>query len=172
MRVHVVHADGAGPAVPGSMPDRLDVLVMDRPPERSPLTEAAATRASCVLLLSSTELESASPGISGCLSERSDPVTLAVAVRAAAHRSRATADRTHRTAETRAPGPADARKLLSAREQQVLRMLAQGLTHDQTARRLGISCHTVDTYVKRVRGKLGVGNKAELVRAAMEYGRD
>lgn len=56
---------------------------------------------------------------------------------------------------------------LSARERQVLRLIADGLTQDQTARRLGISRHTVDTYVKRVRGKLGLGNKAELVRAAM-----
>ena len=35
------------------------------------------------------------------------------------------------------------------------------------AARLGISPHTVDTYVKRIRVKLGVGNKAELTRAAL-----
>ncbi|MBP2336686.1 DNA-binding CsgD family transcriptional regulator [Saccharothrix coeruleofusca] len=56
---------------------------------------------------------------------------------------------------------------LSQRERQVLRFIADGLTQDQTARKLGISPHTVDTYVKRVRGKLGLGNKADLVRAAM-----
>jgi DNA-binding NarL/FixJ family response regulator len=56
---------------------------------------------------------------------------------------------------------------LSPREEQVLGRIAQGLTHTQIATRLGISPHTVDTYVKRIRAKLGLGNKAELTRAAM-----
>lgn len=58
-------------------------------------------------------------------------------------------------------------QLLSPRETEVLRQISWGLTHDQVARRLGISRHTVDTYVKRIRFKLGVGNKAELTRAAI-----
>jgi DNA-binding NarL/FixJ family response regulator len=56
---------------------------------------------------------------------------------------------------------------LSEREGQVLRQISRGLTHGQIATRLGISPHTVDTYVKRIRAKLGVGNKAELTRAAL-----
>jgi DNA-binding NarL/FixJ family response regulator len=56
---------------------------------------------------------------------------------------------------------------LSEREEQVLRQISSGLTHGQVATRLGISPHTVDTYVKRIRAKLGVGNKAELTRAAL-----
>ncbi|MFI6998060.1 response regulator transcription factor [Nocardia sp. NPDC050175] len=56
---------------------------------------------------------------------------------------------------------------LSGREEQVLRHIAHGLTHGQVATRLGISQHTVDTYVKRIRSKLHLGNKAELTRAAM-----
>jgi DNA-binding NarL/FixJ family response regulator len=56
---------------------------------------------------------------------------------------------------------------LSEREEQVLRQIAHGFTHGQVATRLGISPHTVDTYVKRIRSKLGVGNKAELTRAAL-----
>lgn len=56
---------------------------------------------------------------------------------------------------------------LSEREDQVLREISRGLTHGQIATRLGISPHTVDTYVKRIRSKLGVGNKAELTRAAL-----
>jgi DNA-binding NarL/FixJ family response regulator len=56
---------------------------------------------------------------------------------------------------------------LSEREEQVLRQIARGLTHGQVATRLGISPHTVDTYVKRIRAKLGVGNKAQLTRAAL-----
>lgn len=57
--------------------------------------------------------------------------------------------------------------LLSEREVQVLRQISSGLTHTQVATRLGISRHTVDTYVKRIRAKLRVGNKAELTRVAL-----
>lgn len=56
---------------------------------------------------------------------------------------------------------------LSEREEQVLSQISRGLTHGQIATRLGISPHTVDTYVKRIRAKLGAGNKAELTRAAL-----
>ncbi|ASW54290.1 response regulator transcription factor [Plantactinospora sp. KBS50] len=56
---------------------------------------------------------------------------------------------------------------LSEREVQVLGQISRGLTHGQIANRLGISPHTVDTYVKRIRAKLGAGNKAELTRAAL-----
>jgi DNA-binding NarL/FixJ family response regulator len=56
---------------------------------------------------------------------------------------------------------------LSVREQQVLDRIARGYTHSQIAGLLGISRHTVDTYVKRIRGKLKLGNKAELTRAAI-----
>jgi len=59
---------------------------------------------------------------------------------------------------------------LSDREDQVLRQISRGLTHSQIATRLGISPHTVDTYVKRIRAKLGAGNKAELTRAALLSG--
>ncbi|MFD7068321.1 response regulator transcription factor [Streptomyces sp. NPDC059913] len=58
---------------------------------------------------------------------------------------------------------------LSFRERQVLHHIAAGLTHGQTAHRLGISQHTVDTYVKRIRAKLGTGNKAQLTRAALAH---
>jgi DNA-binding NarL/FixJ family response regulator len=56
---------------------------------------------------------------------------------------------------------------LSPREEQVLSQIAHGLTHSQIARKLGISRHTVDTYVKRIKTKIDVGNKAELTRAAI-----
>jgi DNA-binding NarL/FixJ family response regulator len=63
--------------------------------------------------------------------------------------------------------PADERGQLSPREREVLKFIAHGLTHRQIATRLDISSHTVDTYVKRIRVKWSLGNKAELTRAAM-----
>jgi DNA-binding NarL/FixJ family response regulator len=59
---------------------------------------------------------------------------------------------------------------LSPREKQVLSHIAHGATHSQVARRLGISRHTVDTYVKRIRTKIDAGNKADLTRAAILSG--
>jgi two-component system invasion response regulator UvrY len=56
---------------------------------------------------------------------------------------------------------------LSPREAEVLRYIADGFTHDQAAHRIGISRHTVDTYVKRMKSKLGVSSKVQLVRAAI-----
>lgn len=59
---------------------------------------------------------------------------------------------------------------LAPREEETLRYIAQGFTHAQAAARMGVSPGTVDTYVKRIRGKLGVGNKADLTRKAFELG--
>jgi DNA-binding NarL/FixJ family response regulator len=56
---------------------------------------------------------------------------------------------------------------LSEREQQVLRQIVRGLTRGQIARALGISQHTVDTHVKRIKSKLTVDTKAALIRAAL-----
>ncbi len=56
---------------------------------------------------------------------------------------------------------------LSERERQVLAYIASGLTHSQIATRMRISKATVDTYVGRIRRKLGAGNKADLTRAAL-----
>ncbi|WP_018686065.1 DNA-binding response regulator [Actinokineospora enzanensis] len=56
---------------------------------------------------------------------------------------------------------------LSTREWEVLAHIAEGLTHAQIATRLSISPHTVDTYVKRIRSKMHIGNKAELTRVAL-----
>ena len=57
--------------------------------------------------------------------------------------------------------------VLSRREQEVLALIAAGKTHYQISRSLQISPHTVDTYVRRIRTKLDVGNKAELTRIAV-----
>jgi DNA-binding CsgD family transcriptional regulator len=68
------------------------------------------------------------------------------------------------------PGPPAGLDKLSQRERETLGYIAAGYTHRQTARRMGVSKATVDTFVERVRTKLGVGNKAELTRVAMAAG--
>lgn len=59
---------------------------------------------------------------------------------------------------------------LAPRERQALSLIAQGFTQAQTAVRMGVSPATIDTYIKRIRRKLGPGNKAELTRRAIELG--
>jgi DNA-binding NarL/FixJ family response regulator len=59
---------------------------------------------------------------------------------------------------------------LAPRELEVLSLIAQGFTQTQAATRMGVSPATIDTYVKRIRRKLGPGNKADLTRRAIELG--
>jgi len=54
---------------------------------------------------------------------------------------------------------------LSPREEEALGYISRGLTHAQTALRMGVTKATVDTYVERIRAKLQVGNKAQLTAA-------
>jgi DNA-binding NarL/FixJ family response regulator len=59
---------------------------------------------------------------------------------------------------------------LGQREAETLRWLAAGLTHREIARRMGLTETTISTYVKRIRNKLNVGNKADLTRMAIRFG--
>jgi DNA-binding NarL/FixJ family response regulator len=58
---------------------------------------------------------------------------------------------------------------LSEREFAVLRFLVDGLSSSQIATRLSVSPKSVDTYRHRLMVKLGVANRAELIRVAVEY---
>lgn len=60
--------------------------------------------------------------------------------------------------------------VLAPREKEALALIAQGFTQAQAARRMAVSPATVDTYIKRIRAKLGPGNKADLTRRAIELG--
>jgi DNA-binding CsgD family transcriptional regulator len=59
------------------------------------------------------------------------------------------------------------RRDLTARELEVLRLLAIGCTCSQVATRLGISHHTVATHIKNAYRKLGVHTAAAAVFRAM-----
>jgi DNA-binding NarL/FixJ family response regulator len=59
---------------------------------------------------------------------------------------------------------------LSARETDVLRLLAQGYTNAQAAEKLSASVRTIETHRAHIQQKLGIRTRAELVRAARESG--
>jgi DNA-binding NarL/FixJ family response regulator len=58
--------------------------------------------------------------------------------------------------------------LLSAREQEVLRLIARGYTYKEVAKSLFISVKTVETHVSAVLRKLQLSNRHELSRWASD----
>jgi DNA-binding CsgD family transcriptional regulator len=61
-------------------------------------------------------------------------------------------------------GPPPPLSPLSRREEQVLGLVAEGLTDAQVARRLGLSARTVSKHLQRCYRKLGVSNRVSAVR--------
>jgi DNA-binding CsgD family transcriptional regulator len=70
--------------------------------------------------------------------------------------------------------PRDQRHLLkdlSARESEVAILLAEGESREQVAQRLGVSPHTVATYIKRIYERLGFTSRVQLTRYVLEHQR-
>ncbi|MFI0895585.1 DNA-binding response regulator [Streptomyces sp. NPDC020983] len=110
-------------------------------------------------------------GAYGCVSRQADDDELLRAVvtvaRAGVHVDARLAPRLHTELRQSSAAPVSA---LARRESETLRWIAAGLTHGQIARRMNLTEATVSTYVKRIRSKLNVGNKADLTRKAIELG--
>jgi DNA-binding NarL/FixJ family response regulator len=66
--------------------------------------------------------------------------------------------------------PRDTASLLSAREAEVLVLVAKGLTNPQVAERLYLSPRTVGQHLRSVYRKLGVPSRAAAAREAVERG--
>lgn len=60
--------------------------------------------------------------------------------------------------------------LLSKREQEVVRCVAEGLSNREIAQRLGLTEHTVKNYLFRIFDKLGVSKRVEVVLYAYSLG--
>ncbi|MFF4895411.1 response regulator transcription factor [Streptomyces sp. NPDC001068] len=59
---------------------------------------------------------------------------------------------------------------LAPRERETLKHIAAGCTYLQAARLMGLSRHTVDAYLRRIRAKLDINTTAELTRLAVSLG--
>ncbi|HEY0322500.1 MAG TPA: response regulator transcription factor [Pyrinomonadaceae bacterium] len=70
----------------------------------------------------------------------------------------------------RAPRGSPGGKNLSPREEEVLRLIAQGYIHKEIADRLQISIKTVDTHKTNAMQKLGMKSRVDIVRYAMLQG--
>jgi len=61
-------------------------------------------------------------------------------------------------------------QILTPRETEVLRMIAEGLGNKEIASKLGISDHTVKFHISSILAKLGASNRAEAVTLGMRHG--
>jgi DNA-binding NarL/FixJ family response regulator len=119
-------------------------------------------------------LDAVQHGAIGYLTKDLDPAALQRAVRGIRHgdlpmsRNMAAHVVAHLADTARRPGIAagDDAWELSAREDEVLASLAEGLTDREIAERLGISTRTVETHVGNILRKFGVRNRAQ---AAQRY---
>ena len=71
-------------------------------------------------------------------------------------------------ARTTAPLFSSAREELTAREVEVLRLLAMGMSNSQIAERLVLSPHTVNVHNQSIFGELGVNSRSGATRNALE----
>ena len=62
------------------------------------------------------------------------------------------------------------RQLLTPREEQVVALVAEGLSNRGTARELNLSEHTIKKYLFRIFDKLGISSRVELVLYAVNHG--
>ena len=107
-------------------------------------------------------------GASGYLLKDAAPAELADAVRAAARGETVLAPSVASTLvrQVRKPAP----PALSAREAEVLRLVAQGRTNAEIGKRLYISEATVKTHLLRIFNKLDVDDRTAAVTTAMTHG--
>jgi DNA-binding NarL/FixJ family response regulator len=116
-------------------------------------------------------LDALEAGASGYLLKHAGPDELLGAIRAAAAGDAPLDPKAARALlDNRRTAPvADKHKALSAREQEVLRLVAQGLANKQIARRLGISERTVKAHLTNVFSALGVSDRTQAALWAREH---
>ena len=112
-----------------------------------------------------------SHGASGYLTKDSAPNELRDAIRAVLTGSRYVSKRLDEAgaSRTRPDSGLSVLPLLSARELEVLSLLAKGRTVSQAAKRLKLSVKTVSTYRSRLLEKLQLQTTADLIRYAVDH---
>lgn len=101
-------------------------------------------------------------GVAGYLLKTSSAQELAAAVRTAAGGALVLDEVLSRRLTHRwRSGPGRTSPSLTARETEVLRLIAQGLPNKQIATQLGLGLRTVESHVSSLLGKLGVNSRTE-----------
>lgn len=68
------------------------------------------------------------------------------------------------------PPAAEGRALLSAREQEVLELIARGFSYGEISRLKAVSVHTIQSHIKNLYAKLAVHSRSEAVYEATRMG--
>jgi len=160
-----------------------DVLVLDvRMPKvdgLEVLRELAARKSPTRVVLLTAEitdndvLDAVRLGVSSIVLKEKASQTLLQAARAASRGEQQLDDRSVRRALDhllrREAGVAAARRVLTSRELEIVRMLAAGLRNKQIAEKLSITEGTVKIHLHSIYGKLGVSGRVELMIYAREH---
>jgi DNA-binding NarL/FixJ family response regulator len=175
-------ADGAE-AVARALETRPDIVLMDvRMPvvdgiEATRRLAAQLPRARVVMLttfdLDDYVVDAFRAGAAGFLLKTAPPRQLATAVRTVQAGDALLAPAsTRRLIEqfARAPGPAPVLQTLTARERDVLLLLARGLTNAEIAGQLVVEASTVKSHVASLLAKLGLRDRVQAVVFAYESG--
>lgn len=177
--LHVVGEASSGvEGVALTVAEQPDIVLMDlRMPNGDGVSATEQIVASAhgvrVLVLTTYEsdrdiLRAIEAGANGYLLKDASPAELADAVRAAARGETVLAPSVASTLvrQVRRPAP----PALSARETEVLKLVAKGLTNADIGKRLFISEATVKTHLLRTFNKLDVADRTAAVTTAMEHG--
>ena len=179
----VAEAEDGDQAVAEAIRTRPDVVLMDIRMPR--LDGIAATRAILealpavrVLMLTTFDLDeyvidAFRAGASGFLLKTVPPAQLIAAVHTVYESDALLAPAsTRRLIEQHSPAPVEAPELdeLTAREREVLRLLARGLTNAEIAKTLVVEPSTVKSHVARVLAKLGLRDRVQAVVFAYDHG--
>jgi DNA-binding NarL/FixJ family response regulator len=162
---------------------RADVLVVDTTVSPAFAYEAirSLTVETPVLALTATDdvLPAIAAGASGAL-HRDSPADLVLAAVSALHQGLAVFDRSFvsrlvptegaPSAQAAVLAPAPDREELTPREQEVLALLAEGLSNKEIAARLDISDHTAKFHVNSILQKMGAQKRVEAVVRAARLG--
>jgi len=147
-----------------TLPDHtgFDVLAKIREIETGPFVVVLAP-----LTDTSYAARAIAAGAHAYVSKFEEPERLIDAIRAVVHGERFVPSGVE---ELLAVGDGHPSSALTAREQQVMEMLARGMTNREIAEHLEISVKTVDTHRGHVLKKLHLRNNSELTRFAVKHG--
>ncbi len=161
----VAGSSSAAEVIEHAMEMHPDVILWQLAPDEDAAALRALQNQNAILLSSNASLELIRAGARGVLPLDASADQIEIALQAAAA-GLGVFSPLHLDSPIAARIPS----VLTARETEVLRMIAEGLANKEIAWRLGISEHTVKFHVSALLGKLGAGSRAEAIGAGIRQG--